>query len=560
MAKQSGSSSNKPIILGISASSHDAAAALLVGSELKAALEEEKLARTRRAHGLPVGAINYCLAAGRLRPEQVNYVAIARPLRGGTGADQRGEASIPRRLKEEFPSAKIVVLDHHLCHSAAAFYPSPFEEALVLTLDETGDLQTASLSIGRGAELSPLEEAYFPDSIGNLFSRVTSLAGFTPGADEHKLQWLSGWGRPSYAPLFRRLLHVEKGGLFRLDQRYFRGARDERGGFSESFFQESGIAPAEDPTEELRANLAASVQQAVEELVLEILQQAAKAYKLPHLCFGGGLGLNALLVERIENSGFFESVFVQPASGNAGNAVGAAQYCLHGLLRWKERAPLEHLFYGPEYTDNEIKDVLDNCKLRYRYLPGRDELIRTAVEVLRQDQILCWFEGRGEFGPRALGARSILASPLGRYVNENLNQYVKHREKFRPFAASVTAERAEDFFEFHPSSRFLASVGRVKPDHRKTLESNLLPNRTTEGKEPTGEADRIRVHVVEKKAHPMFWDLLDRFGKSTGVPVLYNTSFNLFGEPLVCSPRDAVRSFYCSGLDHLIIGRFSVSK
>jgi carbamoyltransferase len=467
---------------------------------------------------------------------------------------------IPRRLKEEFPAAKIVVYDHHLCHAAAAFFPSPFDEALVLTLDETGDMQTASLSLGRGMELEQLEQSYFPDSVGGLFSRVTALAGFSAGGDEHKLQWLSGWGQPVYTPVFRRILSLEQGGLPRLDQRYFSAGHEENGGFSETFFQESGIHPAEASKEECRANLAASIQQAVEETVLEIARQAAQEYRLRYLCLGGGLALNSILVERLEESGFFQGVFVQPAAGNAGNALGAALYCAHGLLRWQSRSPLEHLFYGPSYSDDEIKEVLDNCKLRYRYLPRRDELIQTAVEVLLRDQILGWFEGRAEFGPRALGARSILASPLGRYVNENLNQYVKHREKFRPFAASVTAERAAEFFEFAPSARFLASVGRVKPAHRKVFESNLLPNRSDEQGNAAGEPNRIRVHVVEKKSHPMFWELLDRFGKAAGVPVLYNTSFNLFGEPLVCSPRDAVRSFYCSGLDHLVVGNFSVSK
>ena len=549
-----------PHILGISAGSHDAAAALLVGPQLVAALEEEKLARLRRARGLPVRAILYCLEAAGLRPGEIDYVALARPLRGGPGAEQRGEAWIPRRLKEDFPAAKIVVLDHHLCHAAAAFFPSPFDAAVVLTLDETGDLQTASLSLGRGMELSPLEESYFPDSMGSLYSRVTALAGFSPGGDEHKLQWLSSWGHPVYAPTFRRVLGLETGGLLKLDQRYFRAGRDENGGFSEKFFQETGLPPGEPLSEECRANLATSIQQAVEDTVLEIGRQAVANHKVRNICLGGGMALNSMLVERMENSGLFDGVFVQPAAGNAGNALGAALYCTHGLLRGESRSRLEHLFYGPEYSDDAIKDVLDNCKLRYRYLPKRDELIRAAVEVLCQDQILGWFEGRAEFGPRALGARSILASPLGRYVNENLNQYVKHREKFRPFAASVTEERAGEFFEFHPASRFLASVGRVKPAHRKAFESNLLPDRPADAGEPAEEPSRIRVHVVDRKSHPLFWELLDSFGKTTGVPVLFNTSFNLFGEPLVCSPRDAVRSFYCSGLDHLMIGHFSVSK
>lgn len=560
MAKETVSSQKAPVILGISASSHDAAAALLRGSELLAAVEEEKLARARRARGLPLRAIRYCLAAGRLRSNQIDFVALARPLRGGPGADQRGEASIPRQLKEDFPAAKIVVYDHHLCHAAAAFFPSPFDESVVLTLDETGDLQTASLAVARGIELSPQEESYFPDSMGSLYSRVTALAGFSPGGDEHKLQWLSSWGRPVYAPVFRRILGREPGGLLRLDPRYFSAGRDPSGGFSESFFQEAGIPPGGSLSEECRADLAASIQKAVEEAVLNIAGNVVGSQHLRNLCLGGGIALNAVLVEGLEDSGLFENVFVQPAAGNAGNALGAALYCAHGLLGWKKRSPLEHLFYGPEYSDEEIKDVLDNCKLRYRYLPKREELIRTAVEALKQDQIFGWFQGRAEFGPRALGARSILASPLGRYVNENLNQYVKHRESFRPFAASVTAEQAAEYFEFHSNSRFLASVGRVKPAHRKTFESNLLPERAEDDKESTGEASRIRVHVVEKKTHPLFWELLDSFGKATGFPVLFNTSFNLFGEPLVCSPRDAVRSFYCSGLDHVMIGHFSISK
>ena len=352
MVKETVSSENAPVILGISASSHDAAAALLRGSELVAALEEEKLARARRARGLPLRAIGYCLTASRLRPDQVNFVALARPLRGGPGAEQRGEASIPRRLKEDFPAAKIVVFDHHLCHAASAFYPSPFDEAVVLTLDETGDLQTASLSLARGIELSPLEESYFPDSMGSLFSRVTALAGFSAGSDEHKLQWLSSWGRPVYAPVFRRILGIETGGLLRLDQRYFSAGRDENGGFSESFFQEAGISPTELLPEECRANLAASIQQAVEDVVLDIGRQAVQSQNVRNVCLGGGLALNSILVERIENSGLFEKVFVQPAAGNAGNALGAALYCAHGLLHWKTRSPLEHLFYGPEFSDD----------------------------------------------------------------------------------------------------------------------------------------------------------------------------------------------------------------
>ena len=549
-----------PYILGISAGNHDAAAALLEGTQLVAAVEEEKLARVRRARGLPVRAMRYCLEAARLRPEQVDCVALARPLRGEPGGLSRGESWIPRRLKGEFPASKVVVLDHHVCHAAAAYFPSPFDHAGVLTLDETGDLKTASFSLARGIELAPLEDAYFPDSLGSLFSRVTALAGFTPGGDEHKLQWLSAWGRPVYAPVFRRMLRLDRGALVSVDQTYFRAERDETGGFADKFFDEAGLDPDMPISGEPRADLAASIQQVLEETVLEISRECASRHKIPNLCLAGGVALNSLLVEKLETSGAFEGVFVQPAAGNAGNAVGAALYCAHALLGLTDRNRLQHLFYGPEYSDDAIKDVIENCKLRFRYLPKREEMIAAAVDVLRQGQILGWFQGRAEFGPRALGARSILASPLGRYVNENLNQYVKHREQFRPFAASVTEERAGEFFEFGPMARFLVTVGRVKPAHRQTFASNLLPGRASQVSESSEEPARIRVHVVERKTNPLFWELLDAFGRAAGVPVLFNTSFNLFGEPLVCSPRDAVRSFYCSGLDHLIVGHFSISK
>ncbi len=547
-------------ILGISAGNHDSAAVLLEDTQLLAAVEEEKLARVRRVRGLPVRAISYCLEASRLRPDQVEYIALARPLRGGEpGGLSRGEASIPRRLKEQFPASKVVVLDHHLCHAASAYFPSPFEQAGVLTLDENGDLKSASFSLAKGVTLEPLEDAYLPDSVGSLYSRVAALAGFAPGGDEHKLQWLSAWGKPEYAEVFRKLLRTDPGALLSVDQSYFHAGRDETGGFAEKFFQETGLELGRPLPHETRANLAASMQEVLEETVIEIGRRFSEQHQVHNLCLAGGVALNSLLIERLETSGIFSGVFAQPAAGNAGTSLGAALYCAHALLGLNTRCPLQHLFCGPEYTDDAIKDVLENCKLRFRYLPKRQEMIAAAVEALRADQIVGWFQGRAEFGPRALGARSILASPLGRYVNENLNQFVKHREQFRPFAASVTEERAGEFFEFQPMARFLATVGRVKPAYRETFASNLLPDRATGDGNPDGPG-RIRVQVVERKTNPLFWELLDAFGRATGVPVLFNTSFNLFGEPLVCSPRDAVRSFYCSGLDHLVIGHFSVAK
>ncbi|OFW05340.1 MAG: hypothetical protein A3G20_00625 [Acidobacteria bacterium RIFCSPLOWO2_12_FULL_59_11] len=549
---------SSPNILGIAGGDHDAAAALLRGGEVLAALEEEKLARVRRARGLPWQAIRYCLEAARLRAEEIHYVALARPLYDESSEQGRGESWIPKRLRQEFPTSRIVVVDHHLCHAAAAYYPSPFDKAGVLTLDEKGDLKTGSICLAQGNSLQPLEESYFPDSLGNVFSRVVGLLGFQPGGDEHKLQWLSAWGKPVQAPVFRQLLRRDGDALLSVDQSFFATGRDERGGFAEKFFQAAGLDPAAPLAEQCRGELAASMQQALEETVVDLCRRLVARCQAENLCLGGGVALNSLLVEKLETCGLFREVFVQPAAGNAGNALGAALYCAHAILGLAPRCRLEHLYFGPQYSSSEIKDVLENCKLRFRYFQKRDELVAATVEALRQDHIVGWFQGRAEFGPRALGARSILASPLGPYVNENLNDYVKHREKFRPFAASVTEEQAGEFFEFGPMARYLASVGRVNPAYQDTFASNLLPHRQEE--QDSASPGRIRVHVVDRQTNPLFGELLDAFGKATGLPVLFNTSFNLFGEPLVCSPRDAVRSFYCSGIDHLIIGNFSLSK
>ena len=258
--------------------------------------------------------------------------------------------------------------------------------------------------------------------------------------------------------------------------------------------------------------------------------------------------MNALLVQSLEESGRFGEVFVQPASGNAGTSIGGLYHAWHRVLKRRKRTPMTDLFLGPQYRSEEVKQVLDNCKLRFRYLLTDAELVGSAVERLSNDQILAWFQGRMEFGPRALGNRSILASPLNPYSTENLNVYIKRREKFRKFAASVPEEAADEYFVTRPSARYLATVSRVRPAHRRTFESALL------------DGERIRVHVVHRNDNRLYWELLQEAGRRSGLPVLYNTSFNLFGEPLVSDPRSAVRSFFASGIDALFVGKFMLEK
>ncbi|MBS1872185.1 MAG: carbamoyltransferase [Acidobacteria bacterium] len=517
-------------ILGLGGILKDAACAIVADGHLAAAVEENKVARHWTHGTLPHAAIEACLHAAKVSPAEVDCVAVARPLRTGPG--------LHMQLRAQFPNARLAVIEHQAAHAASAFYLSGFGEATVLTLDRSGDFRCGARYHGKGPRLQLETEYYFPDSLADLYSRVTELLGFHGGADEHKVQWLSAAGSDRFVPLFRDLLLTDSA---RLNPAYFDAGRVGHGGFGERFYEALGLEDGDPIPEKLRADVAHGVQRSIEEKVIELAGEGE------NLCLAGGLFYNALLVNAIEQSGRFKNVFVQPVAGNAGTAIGAALHAWYNVRRSDQAIAPWDLFLGPSYAAEEIKKVLENCKLRFRYLTS-DELIAEAIEHLRNDQIIAWMQGRMEFGPRALGNRSILASPLNPYSTENLNVFIKHREPFRKFAASVPAELAGEYFEAGPNARFLTTVGRVKPAHRKTFEAAVV-----------GEG-MVRVHVVHKEENPLYHRLLLAAGKSNNLPVLYNTSFNLFSDPLVCTPRDAVRSFYSSGIDALFAGNFVVSK
>ena len=394
---------------------------------------------------------------------------------------------------------------------------------------------------GAGARLTLERELYYPDSLGDLFSRVTELLGFQPRADEHKVQWMSTAGEPALAQVFLDHLNLSDGWP-RVDLSAYDADRPGLGGFSAAFLEKLGVHPDAEMTDSQRLTIAASLQRAIEQAVLTMAGEGE------NLCLAGGLAMNVLLIASLERSGKWKNVYVQPAAGNAGTALGAAWHAWHQIHGRRERHALETLALGPSYNPEDVKQVLENCKLRFRYLLTTGEVTAAAVEQLAADKIVAWMQGRMEFGPRALGNRSILASPLNPYSTENLNVFIKHREPFRKFAASVPAELASKYFDVGPNARFIATVGRVKPEHRETFAAAVL-----------GEG-LVRVHAVEEPENPLFHRLLHAWGQRTGLPVLYNTSFNLFGDPLVCTPRDAVRSFYSSGVDAMIAGGFLLEK
>jgi carbamoyltransferase len=521
------------IILGIGGILDNAACAVLRDGELAAAAEERKIARGHNRGEMPEQAISACLRLARVAADRVDCVAIARPFA------EDPDSALHLQVRARFPNSRLFVVEHHTAHAASAYYLSPFEDAAVLTLDRLGDFRCGAKWRGQGADLELENELYLPDSLGELYGRVTALLGFTAAADEHKVQWLSAYGDERFTGVFETMLTWTDGNWPRIDRSWFDRDRLSLGGFSEKFYGALGVPDAEPLPEKLRSHVAAGIQRAMERTVSRMGGDAKR------LCLAGGLAMNALLIAALERE---REVFVQPAGGNAGTAIGAALHAWHVGYRQKSRSRLKTLCLGPEFTAEDIKQVLENCKLRFRYLMTSDEVIETAIRQLNENQIVAWMQGRMEFGPRALGNRSILASPLNPYSTENLNAFIKHREPFRKFAASVPVEVASQYFETGPNARFLATVGRVKPAHRKTFEAAILGD------------SHVRVHTIEKQDNPLYYRLLEEAGRRTGLPVLYNTSFNLFNDPLVCSPRDAARSFYSSGIDAMFVGNFFLQK
>jgi carbamoyltransferase len=585
-------------ILGISAMGHDSAAALLGDSGIVAAMEESKLARSRAIEGIPREAIRYCMERAGIGWRDVGQVAIAsRPWRAwqrqaafrarlaplapvssgyfvnkasGELGRELNNVRIVRQMAGA-PDGRVATLDHHLCHAASAFYASPYERALVVSLDEKGDGRAGFVGIGEGTGLREVASLALPHSLAWVYSQVTKLLGFRAHADEHKTQWLSTYrsgdgetGRAAvsggeFTDLFLEMLRREARGPAHLNAKYFRHGFAGELSFTHEFYRRAGIAhePAEDApetrvAEALRARVAAGLQRACEIILCEWLAALREEFKERSLCLAGGLFLNPLLVAAIEARTGFENVFVQPAAGNEGTALGAAWLVWHQQLERSRLAAMAAPCWGPEYSNAEIKKVLENCKAAYHWCDSDERKLGEAVRLLQTGKIVAWFQGSAEFGPRALGNRSLLASPWAPYAKENLNDYVKHRESFRPFALAIPEERSAEYFECSANGRFLTTMAKANAAGRKLL-AGLPPGFLLAD-------DLVRLQVVRAADNPLFWKLLNRSGENAPAPMLVNTSFNLFGEPLVVTPRDAVRSYFCSGADALVAGNFLLEK
>jgi carbamoyltransferase len=553
------------LVLGIASLDQDSAVALLDDKSILGAIEEEKLNRSLGADTIPARAMARVLEQHGVRSADLDVAALAdtpqqaRLRESGLGSkfstskrrsarDLRKSTSIPRLREHLDRGVKLLQYEHHLAHAASTFYTSGFDRALILTLDGGAAARCGQISLGEQDEIRPLRTIQFPDSLGWFYSRITALLGLRPHYDEHKIQWLGRQGQPDYLPAFRKLFRSDAHGLPVLDRRYFAAGPDERGTFSPQFYRELKIHKEKFREDAgICAAIARSAQLFLEESVLEIAHHFQAQTGADSLCIAGGVFQNVLLVRALETRGTFAGVHVQPIAGNAGTALGAAFLARKKLTGKSGRGPMSTLALGPGLGSQEIKAVLDNCKIIYKYLSGEEQLIAETVKLLQRDKIVAWCQGRTEFGHRALGNRSILASPFSEYVIDNVNQYIKHRADFHPFALSVPAERAHDFFDCSPNCRFMASLGKLK-NQVPGLEQFAFNNR------------EVRVHTVDKDSNPGFWRLLHKFGETSPAPILVNTSFNLFGEPLVSDPREAVRSFYTSGIDALALGSFLVVK
>jgi carbamoyltransferase len=592
--------------LGVSAFYHDSSAALLVDGQIIAAAQEERFTRKKHDPAFPAQAIGFCLAQAGIALSDVDqvifydkpFLRFERLLETYLALAPRGFTSFRRampvwlreklfqkslliqELKKLAPDVRwadrLLFSEHHLSHAASAYYPSPFDEAVVLTLDGVGEWTTTSAAIGRGGSLQVLREIHFPHSLGLLYSAFTYHAGFRVNSGEYKLMGLAPYGTPRYADLIRQhLIDIKNDGSFRLNQEYFdycTGLTMTNARFDALFGRPARRAD-HDPIEVFHMDMAASVQQVTEEVVLRLARSLAAETGIKNLCLAGGVALNCVANGKLLADGSFERLWIQPAAGDAGGALGAALIAYYSHAEAKPRVAssemdaMQGAYLGPEFSDDEIAECLTDLGACFHRLDEADLIAQTAA-ALADGQAVGWFQGRMEFGPRALGGRSILADPRGQETQKTLNLKIKFRESFRPFAPSVLREHLGDWFNLDCDSPYMLLVAEVAEKHRHPLG---VAEQALQGLDQLGVARSdipaathvdysARVQTVHHTTNPRYHALLSHFHLLTGCPVLVNTSFNVRGEPIVNSPNDAFRCFMGTGLDLLAIGNFLLHK
>ncbi|MEN8189595.1 MAG: carbamoyltransferase [Thermodesulfobacteriota bacterium] len=590
-------------ILGLSAFYHDSAATLVVDGEIIAAAQEERFTRKKHDPGFPVNAINYVLSAGNLTLAEVDHVAFydkpflkfERLLETYLACAPKGfnsfrmampvwlreklflKSQLTRQLKrldKQFKDSKLLFGEHHVSHAASAFYPSPFEEAMILTLDGVGEWATTTVAIGRSDTLEIVKELHFPHSLGLLYSAFTYYLGFRVNSGEYKVMGLAPYGEPKYKDLIlEKLIDLKNDGSFHLDQSYFNyttGLTMTNQRFAELFGQPVR-KPESDQLTQFHMDMAASVQAVTEEIVLAIVRSLAESHNISNLCLAGGVALNCVANGKILRENIFENIWIQPAAGDAGGALGAALAVWHKELgqprEVKTPDSMQGAYLGPVFDQESIEKELTRCGAVFDTV--EDEVVFTeAAQALASGKAVGWFQGRMEFGPRALGGRSILGDPRSESMQKTLNLKVKYRESFRPFAPSVLRDEMSDWFSLDHDSPYMLLVDGVHPDKRRVLseEENALFGidklniRRSEIPAITHVDYSARIQTVHRETNPRYHALIEKFREATGCPVVVNTSFNVRGEPIVCTPEDAFRCFMGTEIEMLVVGNAVLRK
>mgnify|MGYP003334838176 FL=1 len=590
-------------VLGISAFYHDSAAAIVVDGEIIAAAQEERFTRKKHDAGYPKHAIDYVLKEAGLKLNEVDHVVFyekpflkfERLLETYIGFSPSGfksfSMSMPLWLSEKLFQKKMLFdalneqdsdftdikkinfSEHHLSHAASAFFSSPYEEAIILTLDGVGEWATTTVSIGKHNKINILKEIHFPHSLGLLYSAFTYFLGFKVNSGEYKVMGLAPYGEPKFKDIIlNQLIDVKEDGSFRLSMDYFNyatGLTMTNNKFAKLFNMER--RKPENPLSQMHMDMAASIQAATEEIVLKITRFLSKEYKVENLCLAGGVALNCVANGKILKENLFKNIWIQPAAGDAGGALGAAQAFYFQELDHKREIlktdSMKGSYLGPQFSDDEVENELKKCGARYKKL-SLNEVIKQTASLLAEEKAIGWFQGRMEFGPRSLGNRSILADSRSEKMQKNLNLKVKYRESFRPFAPAVLFEKVSDWFEINCKSPYMLLVADVKKtkqismtDEQKNLFGiDKLNVKRSSIPSVTHVDYSARIQTVHKETNPIFYQLIEEFEKITKCPVLVNTSFNVRGEPIVCSAMDAFNCFMGTDLDVLVCNNFILLK
>ena len=588
-------------ILGISCYFHDSAAVLLLDGVLVAAAEEERFSRKKHDFSFPENAIKFCLEKGNISGKDLDYVVLfEKPFSKFDRLIQTVLQGFPKSYEMFIQSMRTWLLDklwikghiakfleinkdqilfseHHISHAASTYFCSPFAESAVLTFDGVGEWCTTSIGEGTGNYLRLIKEIHFPHSIGLLYSAFTAFLGFEVNEGEYKVMGMASYGTPIYTDKIKKIVRLQTDGSYWLDPKYFSTHYSARKTYTRRFEElfgaprnnvvpffthESGYSPhmevsandLEQTAEynQYYADIAASIQKVTEDMIISLARHAYEITGKTSLCLAGGVALNAVANGKLLAETPFTKVYIQPSAGDGGGALGAALYAWHVALKNTDRFVMDHAYWGASFDCNDIKQSLEDFGIQGRYYDDETNLISTVVDQLVAGKVIGWFQGRGEWGPRALGNRSIIADPRTNTIKDTINEKIKFREPFRPFAPSVLAEAADQYFDLADLNQSMASNFMLM----------VVPVLDAKQQEIQGVCHQgtSRIQTVAKESNPRYYNLISSFGRVTGTPIILNTSFNVQGEPMVNSPTDALNTFINSGLDLLVLGNFIIDK